>query len=79
MNKREQIIEVLAKYYPNFANIEKVADDIIVLQDQEKVTDEEIETYARKIYKEHVYMSEYRSRKDAYVHGAKAMRDDKIK
>jgi len=34
MNKREQIIEVLAKYYPNFANIEKVANDIIALDKQ---------------------------------------------
>jgi len=31
MTKREQIIEILAKYYPNFANIDKVADAILAL------------------------------------------------
>ena len=34
--KREKIIEILAKYYPNFANIEKVADAILALFEQKE-------------------------------------------
>jgi len=34
--KREKIIEILAKYYPNFANIEKVADAILAIEPEQK-------------------------------------------
>jgi len=45
-------------------------------QEEEKPTDEMIEMHARKIYKNFVYNSEYRGRKDAYAEGAKRMRDN---